>query len=225
MYARLVGSTENDIAQHRLLQERVRHLTAEVLLAEVTPEKARGSMIDIHIYDVVIIHIVHPHSIFIIGTLEHLIGCRIDLCIKMILLCSKSHDGVFPNQLSLIEHHGLLMLERTEIGLVIGLHQPEHISILSLELEEMSGLFHDSIANITGATYHQGVCRHIKIGRHTGRVWIINSVALHPKDHILVILVNPHALQHLLGLHVFFERFLLGTFLTGRKHHQAPYDQ
>ena len=59
----------------------------------------------------------------------------------------------------------------------------------------------------------------------TQPVWIINSVALHPKDHILVILVNPHALQHPLGLHVFFERFLLGTFLTSRKHHQAPYDQ
>ena len=72
MYARLVGSTENHIAQHCLLQERGWHLTAEVLLAEVTPEKTRGSMIDIHIYDVVIIHIVYTHSVFIISTLSTL---------------------------------------------------------------------------------------------------------------------------------------------------------
>ena len=55
-----------DITQNRLLQELMRHLTLEILLAEVTAENPAGPPVDVHVHDVVVIDIIHFHAIIIV---------------------------------------------------------------------------------------------------------------------------------------------------------------
>ena len=55
-----------DITQNRLLEELMRNLSIEILLAEVTAENSAGSPVDIHIHDVVVIDIIHLYAIIIV---------------------------------------------------------------------------------------------------------------------------------------------------------------
>ena len=55
-----------DVTQNRLLEELMRNLSIEILLAEVTAENPAGSTVDIHIHDVVVIDIIHLYAIIIV---------------------------------------------------------------------------------------------------------------------------------------------------------------
>ena len=55
-----------DITQNRLLEELMRNLSIEILLAEVTAENLASSPVDIHIHDVVVIDIIHFYAIIIV---------------------------------------------------------------------------------------------------------------------------------------------------------------
>ena len=151
-------------------------------------------MIDIHVDDIIIIHIVYPHSIFIIGTLKYFVGSGVDLCIKMIFLCTESYYRVATHKLSLVEYYRMLVLKRVEISLICSFHQLEYITILRLKLKEMSRLFDNSITYLISTFHYKGIGRDIEVSWHAGRVRIIDGVALHPKDYIFAIFVYPHTL-------------------------------
>ena len=55
-----------DVTQNRLLEELMRYLPLEILLAEVTAENPAGTPVDIHVHDVVVIDIIHFYAIIIV---------------------------------------------------------------------------------------------------------------------------------------------------------------
>ena len=57
----LIGTTQN-----RLLEELMRNLSIEILLAEVTAENPAGTPVDVHVHDVVVIDIIHFYAIIIV---------------------------------------------------------------------------------------------------------------------------------------------------------------
>ena len=139
MNAISINLSEHDITQYRLLQELMRNLLLEILLAEISTKNLAGALIDIYIYDIIMVNIINLYPIIVVVALIDLESCRIHLYIQMQFLISSIHNRITLYKLVLIKCHRLFMRELLQIRQIISLDKLDNITILNLKLENMFG--------------------------------------------------------------------------------------
>ena len=118
----------------------------------------------------------------------------------MQLLIACIHYRISLDERILVENHRLLMQELLQIRSIVGLDEFHDIAIQHLKLEDMGSLLDNRIFSRIGTLHHQRIASNIEIYRLAGRIRIVDGVALHTKDNIiLIIAIQPDALEHFLG--------------------------
>ena len=198
-----INLLKDQVAEHRLLQECRRNVLAEVLLLEIPGEEFLCAMEHIQVDDIVIIDLIHLNPIIVHRTQIHLIGSRIHLNIQMVLVIAMADDRITLDESLLVQFHILLVHKRAQVRLIRSLDQLDEIPTLVLELEEMGSQLDDGIPHIACAPHHQGIGIDGKSDRLARRIRIINGITQDSESDILVIFVQPDALQQLLSMLVF----------------------
>ena len=113
------------------------------------------------------------------------------------------------------------MQELLQIRRIISLDEFHDIAIQHLELEDMGSLLDNRIFGRIGPLHYQRIASNIEIYRLAGRIRIIDGVALHTKDNIiLIIAIQPDALEHFLGSSILLYpgRILASRLLSAAGH-------
>lgn len=194
-----IDAGESDIAQHALRKIVGRHKADESLLAEVAGIDLARTVEHAHVHDVVVINIVHGHAIVVVRRLDHLIGRRVHLRVAVIFLAAERDHGVALDEPVLVEGHGPPLLKGITVIGVFALDEFHHIAILVFEHKQVGSLLHDGVFRLAGRAQHQRVAIDGKAHRLAGGVGIEDGVALGHKGDIALGIVQPDALQHLLG--------------------------
>lgn len=90
----IVALAKGKVTKNALLQEIRRHEMRKLLLSEITSKKPLRTMVNIKVDDIIVVDIVHLHTIVIIRRRNDFIGSGIHLHITMITLTVIDNDRI-----------------------------------------------------------------------------------------------------------------------------------
>ena len=142
------------------------------------------------------------------------------------LIAPYNHRITFDQRILIQRHRSTIVDELLQIRFIFRLHQLHHISILYFKLENMLSLFYNRIFCHISTLHYKRIASNVEVDRLTGRIRIINRVALNAKRYIiLIVIVQPNALQHFLSRSIFLYLLLLFGLLTTSNKSQDTAEQ
>ena len=114
----------------------------------------------------------------------------------MITFTIIGYYGISLNGSVLVQNYRMLSLEIGNIVFgIITLHQLHGLPIGVLEIEHMFALTDNRVLHHRTALNDERVVNDHEMSRHTGGVWIIDTITLHTESRLLVNRVYPDTLQ------------------------------
>lgn len=161
----IVALAKGKVTKNALLQEIRRHEMRKLLLSEITSKKPLRTMVNIKVDDIIVVDIVHLHTIVIIRRRNDFIGSGIHLHITMITLTVIDNDRITFDKLTLVERSRTLGGKERGIIRILTLDTLHLITVLITEDEETARLLDDRIPHIIGAMQHKRVSKDLEINR------------------------------------------------------------
>ena len=153
--------------------------------------------------DVVVVDIVHLHTLVAVIGLHHLECRRVDLDIAMVAILAIDKHRVALDEFPCIEWGRMLLGEIGVVIPILTLDQTNQVARCVAELKDVGRLPHNLVACRIGGIEHERIVEDLEIHRLRCRVGIVNGVTLGLEHHRLVVLIHPDALQQLLCLQIF----------------------
>ena len=173
----------------------------KLLLAEVARIQPLGTIIHADMHDIVIVHVLHLHTVIIECPPHHLIACGIDGDIPVITHTVEADQRIRLHLMRVSHHRRRRAAHIERVGLCIvkfKFVESDQITVLVTEAKDMGSMPLDGITR--AGREHQRIVDNLEIGRHTGGVSIEDRVTGHTERGVFRLSIDPHALHQSLRL-------------------------